>query len=151
MKRAGWLVVLVMVFAVAQVVGVNAQSMLEKNIALADKYHLEIIQQEKGEMIAEVFTPDCKIHLGAPSDLPCHERALQIAQGDWRGYPNKGTNFIHDNHVAHGNLVAFHWTMTGTRADGGTDHWEGLDLLRIENGKVAELWVELHRIETETE
>ena len=50
----------------------------------------------------------------------------------------------HDNQVAGGNLVGFRWSMTEVRASGDESMIHGLDLVRIENGKIAEPWIEYH-------
>jgi len=56
-------------------------------------------------------------------------------------------DFKHANVVANGNLVAFHWTLIGVGESGEQSTYEGIDLTRIENGKIAELRIELHAVD----
>ena len=80
----------------------------------------------------------------APSPVKGPERARQIAAGDLKAFP-KGIELVHDNVMAEGNLVAFHWKFVGTRESGEKLTLFGIDMVRIANGKIAEMWIEYHR------
>ena len=118
---------------------------LEKNKALAHRFHMEVIQGKNLALIDEIFTADPVIHYGSP-DVTGREKARQIALVDQRAFP-KSMDFKHDNVVAEGNLVAFHWILIGVGESGEQAIYEGIDITRIENGKIAELWIELHAVE----
>ncbi len=118
---------------------------LEKNKALAHRFHMEVIQGKNLALIDEIFTANPVIHYGSP-DVTGRDKAREIALVDHRLFPTS-MNFEHDNVVAEGDLVAFHWTMIGVRESGEQGSYEGIDIVRIENGKIAELWIELHAVE----
>ena len=144
MKRAISIAV-VAVVAHSALAFAQSTDALEKNKALADRFHMEVIQGKDLALIDEIFTANPVIHYGSP-DVTGREKARQIALVDHRAFPTS-MNFEHDNVVAEGNLVAFHWIMTGVRESGEQASYEGIDIVRIENGKIAELWIELHAVE----
>ncbi len=147
MKRAFLLMVSLVALGVAvQAATASAQghSALERNKALGERFHLEVIQGQKLDLVEELFAADAAIHNGR-REFVGPEGAKQIAVGDAQAFPG-GMTFVHANSMAEGNLVAFRWTMTAVSADGDTSVFEGLDLLRIENGKIAELWIEYHSV-----
>ncbi len=118
---------------------------LEKNKVLAQRFHKEIIQELNLDLADEIIAPDCEFHspLSATNKLKGPERAKSSAQRDKDLYPG-GVSFVHDNVVAEGNLVAFHWVSTGKKANGEISHGEGIDIVRIENGKAAEMWIQFN-------
>ena len=118
---------------------------LEANKALADRYHMEVIQGKNLDLIDEIFVANPVIHYGSP-DVTGRDKARQIAQVDHTYFPG-GTDFKHDQVVAEGNLVAFRWTMTGIQESGEESLYTGIDIVRIENGRIAELWIELNPVE----
>ncbi len=118
---------------------------LEANKALADRYHLEVIQGKNLDLIDEIFVANPVIHYGSP-DVTGRDKARQIAEVDYTYFPG-GTDFKHDQVVAEGNLVAFRWTMTGIQESGEESLYTGIDIVRIENGRIAEMWIELNPVE----
>ncbi len=122
-------------------------STLEKNRALAHRFHQEIIQEYNLKLADEIIAADCAFHspLSAPTDLKGPERAKRAARRDRELYP-KGIKFVHDVTLAEGDLVAFHWLGTGTKESGEIVKSEGIDIVRIRNGKVAEMWIEFHQV-----
>ena len=118
---------------------------MKQNRALPDRFHLEVIQERTCEFAEELFTAGAAIHDGAEGDFTGPEGARDIAVTNNEYLPN-GIVFVHDNHAAGGNLVTFRWTMPGVTVDSDEAVLEGLDLLRIENGKIAKLWVEYRTV-----
>ena len=150
MKRMVSLMLVIVASAVTMldtvVTPVTAQgSPLERNKALAQRFHLEIIQKADLKLADEIIAPDCVFHLSEQSDLKGPERAKQIAAVDHKAFP-KGIKFEHDVVFGEGDLVAFHWILLGTRASGEVSRLEGIDLVRIANGKIAEVWIEYHTV-----
>jgi predicted SnoaL-like aldol condensation-catalyzing enzyme len=123
-------------------------SVLERNKRLAQQYHFEVIAKQNLKLADEIFTSDCTIHTPSskPTDIKGPERAKREALHVVETYSQR--SFIHDTVVAEGNLVAFRWRIdagvflkSGERA-----MFEGIDIVRIENGKIAEIWSKYHRV-----
>lgn len=127
-------------------VAAQADSALEKNKVLAQRFHLDMIEKGNLQIADEIIAADCVIHLpNATSDLRGPERARQVANGDLKAFP-KGIRLTHDVVFGERNMVAFHWTLVGTRESGEETTFEGIDLVRTANGKIAEMWIEYHTV-----
>jgi hypothetical protein len=80
-------------------------SALEKNKALAQRFHLEIIQKGDLDLADEIIAPNCVVHLpDGTSDVKGPERAKQMAEYDLKEFP-KGITLIHDVVFAEGDMV----------------------------------------------
>lgn len=147
-KIVGAFVALVAICGTARPPVVSAQkdSALEKNKVLAQRFHLDMIQKGNLQIADEIIAPDCVVHLpNGQGDSRGPERARQVASSDLRAFP-KGIAFNHDVVFGDANLVGFHWTLLGTRESGEQTKLEGLDVVRINNGKIAEMWIEYHTV-----
>ena len=126
---------------------VSAQaSALEKNKILAQRFHLDMIAKQNLAIADEIIAPDCVIHMPSDEGPPAVKgpaRAKEIAAGDHKAFP-KGIELVHDYVLAEGDLVAFHWSFVGTRESGEKRTLYGIDMVRIANGKIAEMWIEYH-------
>ena len=119
---------------------------LEKNKTLAHRFHMEIIGEFNLGLADEIIAPDCVFHSARPSDLRGPERAKNSARFDQQHFDDKGVKFVHDIVLAEGDLVAFHWINTGNnRETGEAERFEGLDMVRIKDDKIAEVWIEYHK------
>jgi predicted SnoaL-like aldol condensation-catalyzing enzyme len=147
MARTGWLLVVALAVGVmTHTAGVSAQDdALARNKVLAQRFHLDMIAKGDLKIAEEIIAPDCLIHLPTGTRGQGPERARQIAQGDLKAYP-KGIKFDHHALLAEGNLVAFYWDLFGTRESGEQEHLAGIDIVRIEKGKIAEMWIEYHTV-----
>lgn len=145
MKRIPMTLAVVAIVAHGAVAIGQSADVLASNKALADRFHMEVIEEKNLALIDEIFTVTPVIHYGSP-DVTGREKARQIALVDHRAFPG-GTSFTHDNVVAEGDRVAFHWTMIGIGESGEQSTYEGIDIVRIEDGRIAELWIELHAVE----
>ena len=126
---------------------------LEENKKLAHRLHQEIIQNLDLDLADEIIAPDCVFHgptRDARTSARGPEMAKQMARYD-AGLFDGAFSFKHTDTLAEGNLVAFRWIVTGTRktVTGGVMSGNGLDIIRIENGKVAEVWAMWDRIALE--
>ena len=129
---------------VAHTSALAQSSALEQNKVLAQRFHLEMIAQGKLDIADEIIAPDCVIHSpGGLGTTKGPERARQMAAGDLKAYP-KGIKITHDVVFGEGDLVGFHWTFVGTRETGEERQLEGLDVVRISNGKITQMWIEYH-------
>src|SRR5262249_50141405 len=116
MRRfVGMFVVGVVAVAGAQSGTMHAQgnAALEKNKVLAQRFHLDMIQNRNLDIADQIIAPDCAIHLpNGTAEARGPERAKRVAGGDHRAYP-KGISFTHDIVMAEGDYVTFHWTLVG--------------------------------------
>lgn len=122
------------------------ENILEKNKTLAQRFHMEVIQERNLELADEIIAADCAIHVGNAerrAELTGPEGAKTIARSDHERYP-KGFKLVADIVLAEGDFVAFHWLFSGTMASGEIIKADGIHLIRIRNGKVAEIWIEWH-------
>jgi predicted SnoaL-like aldol condensation-catalyzing enzyme len=135
--------------AMALAVNAAAQKdgMLEKNKALAHRYHMEVISGKNAALADELFAPDAVFHtpISKPGDTRGPVRAKEIAGMDYKGCP-KGVTFVHKPTLAEGDFVSFYWTSMCTTETGEQRPGAGMDIVRIVNGKVAEIWIEWHEI-----
>jgi predicted SnoaL-like aldol condensation-catalyzing enzyme len=130
----------------SSVVRAQGNAALEKNKTLAQRFHLDIIGKGNLALADEIIAPDCAIHLpSGTAEAKGPERAKRVAGGDLRAYP-KGIKFVHDLVIAEGDVVSFHWTLAGTRDSGETETLEGIDVVRLQGGKIAEMWIEYHTV-----
>ncbi len=115
---------------------------LEEIKKLANRHHQDIIQNVNFALADEVVAPDCIFHgpnRDARYSVRGPEQAKRIAISDSERM-TKGFKFIHDPVIAEGNLVAFLWKLEGTTVRGQPPMSQGVDIIRLENGKIAEVW-----------
>ncbi len=115
---------------------------LEENKKIAESYHLEVIQNLNLDLADKIFTSDCMFHV-APNDARFSVRgpqqAKRMACNDQEVYGG-AFKFIHSDQVAEENYVSYRWKVMGTSTTGELPLSQGIDFVRLENGKIAELW-----------
>ena len=117
------------------------------NKALIQRFYEEVWGRGNLEVADEVFAADYVRHDLRPTNaLPGPEGQKKIA-ADFRGaFPDLHVTV--DLVLTEGDLVAARWTMEGTHtgawgkvpATGKRAGFSGVNIFRIENGKVAEIW-----------
>jgi predicted SnoaL-like aldol condensation-catalyzing enzyme len=118
---------------------------LEANKVLADRFHEEIFDQGNTATADEILTPDFVWR--APPDasddrLIVGPEGVKQAARDLRAFI---PDFVltDDDVIAEGDRVVIRWTLRGT-AQGESGPvpvtFTGIDIFRIEDGKLAELW-----------
>lgn len=117
---------------------------LAENQRIADLYHQDIIQNLNLDLADKIIAPDCIFH-GPIRDARYSVRgpaqAKRIACTDHEQF--KGPfKFIHTQKLAQGNLVGFVWRVEGTLITGQSASMThlGVDIIRMEKGKIAEVW-----------
>jgi predicted SnoaL-like aldol condensation-catalyzing enzyme len=116
---------------------------LAANTALARRFHDELFEDGNLAVADEILTPDFTWR--GPPNTPnptIGPEAVKQAATDVRAYFNDLV-LIDDDEIAQGDRVAIRWTLTGTvQTDSGAIPvvYTGMDLFRIEDGKLAELW-----------
>lgn len=121
-----------------------------QHAALAQRFHMDIFQQGKLEVADEILASDFTWHAHSPqipADLPRGpEGVKQVARAYRAAFPDM--KITHEDVIASDNDVVIRWNVSGTQrgellgAPSSGKHAEmtGIDIFRIENGKLAELW-----------
>lgn len=123
----------------------------DQNEAVAHRWHLEICQEGKTNLADEILTPDVIIH-GNGQEFNGVDVAKQLAPSFKSGFSD--FRITHHETVASGDLVAILWTGDGTHdgnylgvpASGQRVHFEGIDLYRLQDGKISEMWIEVDNL-----
>ena len=118
-----------------------------ENQRLARRFHGDIFEQDKLEVADEILTADFRWHNAAlPPDISGPEGVKQFAQLLRAAFP--GYRLTSEDTIAHGDRVVIRWTQRGTHEGeflgvsptGKAVTISGIDLFRIQDGKIAELW-----------
>jgi predicted SnoaL-like aldol condensation-catalyzing enzyme len=115
---------------------------LEANKVLARRYHDEIFEQGNLDVADEILTPDFTWYAPPQTVFVVGPAAVKQTAQDVRAY-FAGLALSADDVIAEGDRVVIRWTLTGTVQ---TDHgavpvvYTGIDIFRIADGKLAELW-----------
>ncbi len=115
---------------------------LEEKKKLANLYHQDVICNLNYALADKIIAPDCIFHgpnRDARHSVRGPEQGKRIAINDDQGN-QAGYRFEHDPIIAEGNLIAFVWRVIGVRVTGETSQSMGVDIIRLENDKVAEVW-----------
>jgi predicted SnoaL-like aldol condensation-catalyzing enzyme len=90
------------------------------------------------ELADELFTDDF-LHHSVPDGTPRGpEGQRQFIPAVRARVP--GLRITIDDLIAEADRVVARWTGTYMTADGGQRTYSGVDIVRIENGRIAELW-----------
>jgi predicted SnoaL-like aldol condensation-catalyzing enzyme len=115
---------------------------LEANKAVARRFHDELFVQGTLEVVDEILTPDFTWYAPPQTVFVEGPEAVKQTAQEVRDYFT-GIAISRDDEIAEGDRVVHRWTLTGTVQ---TEHgavpvvYTGIDIFRIENGKLAELW-----------
>ncbi len=116
----------------------------ERNKQIARSFFEEVLSQGHLDRYAESHSKDFVAHAGD------HEATLEedmvAAREERKALPDMKMSINHM--VADGDLVAVHWTASGTNtqagmgfpATGKTVKIDGMTLFRFKNGKISEEW-----------
>jgi predicted SnoaL-like aldol condensation-catalyzing enzyme len=116
---------------------------LEANKALTRKFHGEIFLKGNYAAADEILTPDFTWYAPPQTVFVVGPEAVKQTAKEVRAYFGNDLTTSADDVIAEGDRVVIRWTLKGTVQ---TDHgpvpvvYTGIDIFRIENGKLAELW-----------
>jgi steroid delta-isomerase-like uncharacterized protein len=120
---------------------------LEEGKALVERFYDQVWNVGNVDVAAEVFAEDYVRHDLRPTEaLPGPSGQAKIAADFRAAFPDLHMEL--DIVLAEGDLVAARWTTEGTNtgpwagrpATGKRARFSGVNIFRIEGGKVAELW-----------
>lgn len=123
-------------------------SMEEENKALVRRYFEEVWSNGDFSHLDELVAPDFVDHspiLGTTPDRNGQRQAVAMIQ---KGMPDHRVTV--ELLLAEGDMVADRWVSTGTHTgdlvgfppSGKTLKMSGMDIFRVENGKIKEVWHE---------
>ena len=123
--------------------------MADDYAALADRFHMDLFKKGDLSVADQILTPDFVNHgAGIPPELAQGpEGAKRFAQAIRTGFGNE-VNISHDDVIVHGDRVVIRWSTWGTHkgdllgvpATGKPIKITGIDIFRVQDGKLAELW-----------
>lgn len=113
------------------------------NVTLARRFHNEIFEQGNLAVADAILAPGFTWHSDVP---PGAEGVKAFSTGLRAAFPD--LSLTAEQIVAKGDRVAIPWTLSGTHqgeflgvpATGNTISTPGIDIYRIEDGKIAEIW-----------
>ena len=120
---------------------------LDENKALVERFYDQVWDAGNVDVAEEVFAEDYVRHDLRPSEaLPGPAGQAKIAADFRAAFPDLHMEL--DLILAEGDLVAARWTTEGTNtgpwagraATGKNARFSGVNIFRIEGGKVVELW-----------
>lgn len=123
--------------------------MSEQNKELVRRYNDDFWGKGDESLVEELFAEDLVDHNPAGNDLPPGREGMKQALTNFRtAFPDLTTSYEHL--IAEGDKVVLRWRARGTHegelmgisATGKQVTLSGIDILRIEHGKIAERWAE---------
>jgi ketosteroid isomerase-like protein len=116
---------------------------LEANKALAQRFHDEIFEQGNLAVADEILAPDFAwFNPPDQADPTIGPEGVNQSATDVRAFFSDLV-LTDDDVIAEGDRVVIRWTLTGTaQTEAGPVpvRFSGIDIFRIEDGKIAELW-----------
>lgn len=122
----------------------------EENKELVRQY-LKAFNRRDTEEMSELLTEDVVEH-GITEELHGIDRILEFLDAHFDTFPDyAGTT---ETALAEGDTVAVRYTATGTHTGeyqdieptGHTVEWTGMAMYRVEDDKIAEIWIEEDRL-----
>lgn len=125
----------------------NTKHSLDRNKAIYQHYIQQVFNQGQVDLLDELLSPSYLYHEAPPGTLPGAEGIKQVVSMFRAAFPDLEITI--DDQVAEGDLVCTRATTRGTHqgeifgipATGKAVTMNGLTLVRIVEGRIAESWV----------
>jgi predicted ester cyclase len=140
--------VVIVLAAMSSLFGCAGASQLDRNRQIVMLNAEGFNQRDRG-LLAETMSPDLRRHCQATPDIDVRslEEFVAFAESDWAAFPDSVLTI--ERTVAEGDLVGVWGRYTGTQqgpmgpfpAAGGRLDLDFAGVFRIEDGKIAEIWV----------
>mgnify|MGYP000368435497 CR=1 FL=1 len=133
--------------------GACPQTTEEENIAIAKVWHEEVINQRNPDALQRVIDPGVIHHAAGGYAEEMTVDGVTAMMGDFlAAFPDLRYTF--DFWVVQDDMVVERYTATGTQAgqlgalppSGRAATWTGINIFRIECGKIAEVWSEVDAV-----
>jgi predicted ester cyclase len=121
-----------------------------ENVAIAAKWHEEVINNRNPAVLAEILSPNAVHHAAGPYPDELTVAGVTSMMGDFlNAFPD--LHYAFDLWITQDDLVVERYTATGTQEgqlvdlppSGRTATWTGINIFRIECGQIAEIWSEV--------
>jgi predicted ester cyclase len=150
--------VIMLVFAVALAIAAPRPSMArdrdaEKNAKIVREFVEKVYNEGKLELIEKYVAEDfVDSSPGAPPDAKGPAYVRQQAEGTFAAFPN--LKFANEDVIAEGDRVVIRWSSTSTfsgkmgeiAGDGRPVRVDGISIMRVKDGKIAQSWDIVDRI-----
>jgi predicted ester cyclase len=122
----------------------------EENVAIARKWHEEVINNRNPDVLKEILAPDAVHHAAGPYPDELTAAGATLMMGDFlNAFPDLHYDF--DLWIVQDDMVVERYMATGTQEgqlgdlppSGRKATWTGINIFRIECGKIAEIWSEV--------
>jgi predicted SnoaL-like aldol condensation-catalyzing enzyme len=138
-------VVLALALFAPAAVNVHATSTsdVESNKVLALRYQHEILEQGNLAAVDEILAPDFVWHYPADQSFAVGPEAVKQQATALRSLFAAGIVLTDDDVIAAGDRVVIRWTMVGLSSGEARNvpvTVTGIDIFRVTDGQVAELW-----------
>lgn len=121
------------------IAGAQAPARTDNNKAIARRYFNEILNKGNAVTIDAILAPDV-VFRNPPAVVKGIADFRKLVAGLRDAFPDLHFNL--EDELAEGNKVATRWVMHGTQGARKMDV-SGMDIFRIENGKILEIWVNM--------
>jgi steroid delta-isomerase-like uncharacterized protein len=124
-----------------------------ENTALARAWHEDVINRRNPAMLRDILAPKAAHHAAGGYPKLMDESGIAAMMGDFlSAFPDLRYTF--DKFIAKDDYVVERYTATGTEQgpfagrppSGRTATWTGINIFRIECGKIAEVWSEVDAV-----
>jgi len=127
----------------------------QENKALVRRYFEEVRNLRHSGIVSEIFAPDVIVHVDTPAGSEAIRGVSAIRQtltAYLRAFPD--LRFTIEDQLADGERVATRWQARGTHqgelmgvaATGKSIAFGGIDVYRVVDGKIAEVWTSYDRL-----
>jgi steroid delta-isomerase-like uncharacterized protein len=125
---------------------IGKQSKIEDNIKVVQQLSEEVFNQHNADKLGDFFTKDGKWHGGALGTVEGAQNMVGLFQSVFSAIPDLHLSI--QEVVAQGGTVVARVVVEGTHkgnllgipASGKHLRWDGVDLYKLENGKVTDDW-----------
>jgi steroid delta-isomerase-like uncharacterized protein len=130
----------------------------DENIAIARVWHEDVINQRRPEALQDVIDPHVVHHAaGGYPDVMTAGDVGSMMSDFLTAFPD--LHYTFDFFVTQDDMVVERYTATGTQegalgdlpASGRLATWTGVNIFRIECGKIAEVWSEVDALSRNTQ
>jgi steroid delta-isomerase-like uncharacterized protein len=124
-----------------------------QNLAIARAWHEDVINRRNPAVLREIIAPEIVHHAAGGYPKIMNAAGVTAMMGDFlAAFPDLRYTF--DHFIVRDDYVVERYTATGTQegrlgdlpASGRTATWTGINIFRIQCGRIAEVWSEVDAV-----
>jgi steroid delta-isomerase-like uncharacterized protein len=116
----------------------SQEKTMESTTALSSRF-TELFNTGDREDAANLLAPQVTFHGGSTVEFTTRDELLDMILDYRATFPDAHSTV--DDQIAEADRVATRWTATGTAPNGKRYELHGITIERIENGQIAEVWM----------